>query len=51
LPRARSRRGEEPDLAEREGERGFNQIFKTKIGIKIKRFLEKPFNTQLKAEK
>jgi hypothetical protein len=37
---------------QREREReSFNQIFKTEVGIKIKRFLEKPFNTQLKAEK
>jgi hypothetical protein len=37
---------------EREREReSFNQNFKTEIGIKIKRFLEKPFNTQLKVEK
>jgi hypothetical protein len=41
-----------PGLAERRRERKvFNQIFKIEIGIKIKRFLEKPFNTQLKAGK
>jgi hypothetical protein len=41
-----------PGLAEREERgRGFNQIFKTEIRIKIKRFLEKPFNTQLKVGK
>jgi hypothetical protein len=38
-----------PGLAERE--RGFNQILKNRNLNKIKRFLEKPFNTQLKAEK
>jgi hypothetical protein len=41
-------------LAEREGERereSFNQIFKIEIGIKIKRFLEKPFNNHFKAGK
>jgi hypothetical protein len=41
-------------MAEREERgRGFNQIFKSEIGIKIKGFLErkKPFNTQLKAGK